>query len=211
MVMKKNDCYDWKSISIDKYYKIKHICEDDSLQNIERDIKIVSVVEDRDEQDVWNENLADIKDSFDKLKFLEKFEMPKIRSNRYVLDGKTYVVDTDPSHMTVAQYVDWQNFIKLDFEQGIDKLLSVFAIPEGHKYNDGYDVAEVHSAFRQHMPFCTAQALLNFILAKYITSTKDTVQCLAKDMKMKKKSKKMKRLQEMMDSYGSVLSEKFLK
>ena len=43
-------------------------------------------------------------------------------------------------NVTTAQYVDFTNYSK---SNDISKMLSVFMIPEGHKYNDGYDMLQV--------------------------------------------------------------------
>ena len=41
--------------------------------------------------------------------------------------------------MTVAQYLDFQQLVPEGFGNRPAEMLSVFLVPDGHNYNDGYD------------------------------------------------------------------------
>ena len=77
------------------------------------------------------------------------------------------VVIKDLSKINVAQYVDFQNFVKLPLREGMEKILSIFLIPEGCKYNDGYDIIDVQKEIRENISFRVAEGLLSFFIEKY--------------------------------------------
>lgn len=73
-----------------------------------------------------------------------KTEVPKNHIvNTATVNGRKYKVDALVGHISTAQYVDFTNYMKEDPEKNITKCLSVFFIPEGHKYNDSYDMLQV--------------------------------------------------------------------
>lgn len=89
-------------------------------------------------------------------------EMPDVKvQNSYEINGHKYVVKADIPSISTAQYIDYQNYMR---EQPIDlqKVISVFLIPEGHLYNDGYDMNEVWSDIND-MKIVDAKALGFFI------------------------------------------------
>ena len=74
------------------------------------------------------------------LDFLKEAIPSNIPPKKITVNGKKYYLDCLLGNITTAQYVDFTNHSKSD---DIAKMLSVFMIPEGHKYNDGYDIMEV--------------------------------------------------------------------
>lgn len=74
------------------------------------------------------------------IEFLQK----QIPNNLHVKDikvnGREYYFDGLLGNITTAQYIDFQNYQKNNDEY---KTFSVFIIPKGHKYNDGYDMERV--------------------------------------------------------------------
>lgn len=57
------------------------------------------------------------------------------------INNHKYKIDALVGHINTAQYIDFTNYMK--DENQFAKILSVFFIPEGHKYNDGYDMEQV--------------------------------------------------------------------
>ena len=91
-------------------------------------------------EDVLNLPLKDFNEKCKELQFLQK----EIPNNLHVKDikvnGREYYFDGLLGKITTAQYIDFQNYQKNNDEQ---KSFSVFIIPKGHKYNDGYDMEQV--------------------------------------------------------------------
>ena len=115
------------------------------------DIREASNIEDENErvyaimeavfgEDVLDLPLKDFNEKCKELQFLQK-EIPndlhvkdiKVNEREYYFDGLL-------GKITTAQYIDFQNYQKNEDEH---KAFSVFIIPKGHKYNDGYDMEQV--------------------------------------------------------------------
>lgn len=75
------------------------------------------------------------------LNFLKE-ELPTNRLVKSVtVNDRKYKIDALVGHINTAQYIDFVNHMK-DGNQ-FARVLSVFFIPDGHKYNDGYDMGQV--------------------------------------------------------------------
>lgn len=168
--MKKNkekNPFDWENISIDKYYEIKDILDDETDDDITKNVKMVAVITGKDEDEVWSMDMAEAGEYISRLQFLNKFEMPKNPNMKIKLPNYDLVVMKDVSRISVAQYVDFQNFVKLPLREGMEKILSIFLIPEGCKYNEGYDIIDLQKEIRENISFRVAEGLLSFFIEKY--------------------------------------------
>ena len=111
--------------------------------------------------------MAEAGEYISRLQFLNKFELPDNPNMKFNLPGYQLKVMKDVSKISVAQYVDFQNFVKLPLREGMEKILSIFLIPEGCKYNDGYDIIDVQKEIRENLSFRVAEGLLSFFIEKY--------------------------------------------
>ena len=115
------------------------------------DIREAANIEDESErvyaimEAVFGESVLDLdlKDFALKCKEIE-FLQKEIPNDLHVKDikvnGREYYFDGLLGNITTAQYIDFQNYQKNNDEY---KTFSVFIIPKGHKYNDGYDMDQV--------------------------------------------------------------------
>ena len=115
------------------------------------DIREASNIEDENErvyaimeavfgEDVLDLPLKDFNEKCKELQFLQK-EIPNdLHVKDIKVNGREYYFDGLLGKITTAQYIDFQNYQKNEDEQ---KSFSVFIIPKGHKYNDGYDMDQV--------------------------------------------------------------------
>ena len=208
--MKKNkekNQFDWENITIEKYYNIKDILDDETDDDITKNVKLVAVITGKDEDEVWSMDMAEAGEYISRLQFLNKFELPKNPNMKIKLPNYDLVVIKDLSKINVAQYVDFQNFVKLPLKEGMEKILSIFLIPEGCKYNDGYDIIDVQKEIRKNLSFRVAEGLLSFFMEKYGTLLiHSLVYCRrqvkkTKDQEMMEKFKKTeKEIQKKLDS-----------
>lgn len=161
------DPFDWENISIDKYYCIKDILDDEEDDDITKNVKLVAVMLDKDDQEVWDMDMGQVGDYISRLQFLGKFDMPKHPNMKIKLPGYDLTVIRDLTKINVAQYVDFQNFVKLPLRESMEKILSIFLIPDGCKYNDGYDIIDLQKVIRENLSFRVAEGLLGFFMEKY--------------------------------------------
>ena len=91
-------------------------------------------------EDVLDLPLKDFNEKCKELQFLQK-EIPNdLHVKDIKVNGREYYFDGLLGKITTAQYIDFQNYQKNNAEE---KVFSVFIIPKGHKYNDGYDMEQV--------------------------------------------------------------------
>ena len=87
----------------------------------------------------------------------------------YRLGDLVLVPTQDLTKITAAQYIDFQTLSQEGEEKTVE-LCSVFLIPKGHKYADGYDIADVQDAIRRHLSVQDVVTLAAFFLRKYAES-----------------------------------------
>ena len=91
-------------------------------------------------EDVLNLPLKDFNEKCKELSFLQKPIPNDLHVKNIKVNGREYYFDGLLGKITTAQYIDFQNYLKNEDEQ---KTFSVFIIPKGHSYNDGYDMEQV--------------------------------------------------------------------
>lgn len=125
----------------------------------------------------------------------EFFDKPiaeqKITSNGcYTINGTTYRLDINPQSFTTAQYIDFTNFAKEPSRYA--DMLSVVLIPDGHLYNDGYDMEKTKADIGA-MPVDNVLGIVSFFQEWSKASIKTILRFLTKQMKSKKTSRKTMR------------------
>ena len=197
--MKKNkekNPFDWENITIEKYYKIKDILDDEVDDDITKNVKLVAVMLNKDEQEVWDMDMAEAGNYISKLQFLNKFELPKNPNMKIKLPSYDLVVIKDLTKINVAQYVDFQNFVKMPMRESMEKILSIFLIPEGCSYNTGYDILDLQKEIRENMSFRVAEGLLSFFIEKYGRSLIHSLVYCRRQVKKTKDKEMMENLEK---------------
>lgn len=115
--------------------------------------------------------------------------------DKYTAGDMVLVPMLDFTQITVAQMMDF-SVLSVDPIENIEKLLAIFLIPKGKKYNDGYDLLEVQKAILK-MSFNELSPLLAFFL-KWFQGCRNHIQisCLEEVRKQTKLIQKLeKRIQ----------------
>lgn len=157
-----NKVRDWYSVSLGQFIQLQELVkiEDDTE-------RIVAIAELLWGPEVSELPLVEFNAYVRGLDFL-KTEMPHrdTAPKKLVLNGRKYYTDCLLGNISTAQYVDFTNHNNA--EATMDKVLSVFIIPEGHKYNDGYDMQEVINDIAS-MPVPTAASIAFFFGRQFST------------------------------------------
>lgn len=173
----------WNDITLKQFYEIKEIL------SVQDDWTILNLIDCIYNVDCQNLPIKELK-KFD-ISFIKE-PIPEVKVKKYyTLNGTKYSSNCDITKVTVAQFIDYQNYIKED-EVRLEKLLSVFFMPDGCKdYNTNYDIIKVQKDLLQ-LPIDVAQSIgfffgkqfkILFILFRY---------CLQKQVKKLKMDKKKK-------------------
>ena len=181
---------DWSNITLKEFYKIQEIIEVqdewtmynllDYLYDIDSAEMPVSKVK-QYSLGFLNENIDDID--------ISKFNDPK------------YDTNLDLTKVTVAQFVDYNNYIKE--KNNFEKILSVFIVPKGHTYNDGYDLKEVQEDIL-NWPFAVTKKIAFFFIRQLQTFVTLFLHYLKDEVKGTNKEKE---IQQILDKTNLMLSE----
>lgn len=186
----------WSKVTISKYKEIKAVI-DNGGSEVEMNVELLSVLTDLETDELLDMPLVRFNNLLQGTGFLYE-EMPKrMVSTRYVLGGVVFDVMLNIEQMTAAQFIDYQTYIK-ESEKYLVELLSIFLIPKGHKYCDGYDVVEMQKVISDNLCIVDAGALTFFFSEWYKSLLKATIHCLTKKMKKLMKKEKNREMVEKM-------------
>lgn len=122
----------WEDVTTQQYLEITEIQQrNDTDYNKLLDITAVLNNIDVDEITITN-----FKDYAENIKFIsEDMPLAEIKD-----EYDSYTLHKDLTSMSMKQYIDFNNYAKTNDYVGV---LSVFLIPKGKQYNEGYDIEEV--------------------------------------------------------------------
>lgn len=191
---------DWKNISLKQYYTIKELLEQPDDYTTYNIIDLLYSV------DSVNLPLTELKKYSCALEFLNK-EVPVVNIKpQYKINGVTYNSNFNLTQVTAAQFIDYQNYIGTEH---FEDYLSVFFIPEGHKYNDGYDIEQVKKDLLE-LDFPTVKSISFFLILQLEKLLISFLSYLKKDLrKMKMEKEKRKEIEELIDKLEKTNLELF--
>lgn len=162
----------WNEVSISLYYKILDIIEDADLSAVEKDLAVCALLCDVPEEEVYNLSVSEANDLISKIQWLSSFEFShKFKGGTIKIEDQEYTVDVDLQHMSIAQYIDFQNFYKPeDLRLYYGNLLACFIIPKGKKYGEGYDASKLAESLRENISIAKANEILFFFLKDCLLS-----------------------------------------
>lgn len=181
---------DWKDVSINLFYQIKKIMDAD-LEETDRKIKLLALLMDETEEEFSGRKIGEVQELAEQLNFMQKD--PFIKTNdvkTLFINGAEYELRTKLEDYSVAQYVDFQNYIK-EGQNNLARMLSTVIIPIGKKYNDGYDIEEVIQNIGDNLSIAHANYIMFFFTKKLVSSIKVTQGSLVWLKKMMNWNKKM--------------------
>ena len=182
----------YRDLPIGLYLEICDIDRREDLEDINKQVSIISVLTGMAEEDIYNLPLEEYRQLAAKSQYLRHpYEGEILTAKNYIVGKFTLVPMEDYRKITTAQYIDFQTFAK-DEERNIVEILSCMLIPKGKKYNQDYDVLEVQKALREHLCVADALSLLAFFFVQYRQSIKDSL-TYSREMAMRLRDPEKKR------------------
>ena len=150
----------WRDLPLGTYLDILEIQRTET-DELTRQAAVVAALTGMDAADVLQLPLAEYKRLRAASEFLGQECPDDLLRTASIYDCPpfTLVPVEDFDKLTVAQYVDFQTFAK-DPDRHFPELLSVFLVPEGKRYCEGYDPKAVQHAIRGWMNVADALGLL---------------------------------------------------
>lgn len=148
----------WSDITLKQFYQIKEML---SIEDEWTALNLIDCIYNIDSQALAINELK----KYD-ITFLNQ-PIPEVKLQKYyTINGVKYNSNFDLTKVTVAQFIDYQNYLKED-EVRLEKLLSVFFMPDGCKdYNSGYDIIKVQEDLLE-LPIDIAQSI-GFFFARQL-------------------------------------------
>lgn len=185
----------WKDITINVYQKLQNLNlnrSSDIIDEIDDNVKILSILCDVDEDTIADLEVSEYKTLVSQCAFLN--EMPKVNiKDEYWINDKLYQVQYGVQNMTMAQYIDYQTYLK-DSSKYTKEMVSCFVFPKGKKYGEDYDLNETIEDIGNYFSIVDALSVCFFFTMLFRSLTTATLGCLIK--KMKRGKKKMNKEQQ---------------
>ena len=191
------DKFNWNNISINQYYSILDILEDESLDGFNKNINICAVLTGESPEYFKLLSIEEASIYFSKLNFLNAPPRITTPPNTYNItyQGQPLKLKLcDIEHLTVSQFVDWNTLVSSISDPSnikslrdiIGNLLSIFLVPEDKQYSTGYDIEYLQEILLDQISFGTAQSILNFLLTKYLRLLNRSLRYLVREEKKRK-------------------------
>ena len=181
----------WKDINIKTFKKINEIVKDTNLTDVEKEISLISIIFNLDEDDLYDMDLKTLKTYSDKIAFIEEFQPDYGKCPKIERIGDIEIsVDYNLSHFTVAQYIDFMANIQSK-ERDTARLLACILIPKGKKYNTDYDLEAFINQIEINLNIYDAESMLFFYIIESLRLLKRSHKVLMMKAMAKKMIKKM--------------------
>ena len=166
----------WKDISIKDYKEIVEISRRELDSDLEKDIALAALLYDTPERDLYDLSVGEMKQVLMSIAWIkEPFTFNYKWSAKHLnINGKKCRMYQSIEELTVAQYMDFQTFWEdRDNRQG--SVLACFIVPEGHKYNEGYDATEFAEELESTLSIQDWNSIAFFLLKNWLVSIRASI------------------------------------
>lgn len=193
---------EWKDITLRQFNKIQELLE---VEDEYTSLNILDYLFEIDSADLPLSEFGKYRNS---LKFLSE-SIPNVEIEKeYTINGRTYTSSFDLTVVTTAQFIDYNNYCKEE-KKDYAKLLSVFFIPKGHNYNDGYNMREVQEDL-QDLNIAVVQSAAFFMTRQFQIFASLFLHYLTETLKKEKmNTEKKKQIIEILEQADLANSELF--
>ena len=164
----------WYDVTLYQFEKLQDLIK---IENEEE--RMFAIAELLLGEEVTNLPISEFVNATKRLSFLTEEIETKTPPKNLELNGRKYTVDCLLGRISTAQYIDFQNHLK---ENDVAVTLSVFIIPKGHKYNDGYDMLQVIDDIKS-IPIPIVNSLSFFFSRQFKESMRIFQSYLTKEIK----------------------------
>ena len=196
----------WEDITINDYKEILNITQKELDSDLEKSISILAILCECTEDELYSMNANKLYKLLSEIEWTKQpYKFNHNWSSKYItINGIKYDVVVDINKFSVAQYADLQ--VYWDKRDDIDymaKLLTLFIIPNGKTYNNGYDIVQLANIIEDNVSindfnsicFFFLKSCLIFIKASLLFSNWQMMKLIMKE-KDKEKKKQLKEIQK---------------
>ena len=175
-----------------KWFEISEILVSEDA-DIDKQIDMICVLGDYERDYVEGLKIEDYSKLVQKTKFILEQPKTSLPEKTYTLGEFKLEPMLNAKDMNVAQYTDYSTYLQLnDIQERMVGLISVFLIPKGKKYNDGYSIEKVKELILTELTVDKAMSLSAFFLDYTKAWLKGMQTCLAKRLRKMKLTKEQR-------------------
>lgn len=153
----------YNDLKIGKYLEILDTCKVGG-DELDTQVKLIAALSGKTEAEILNMPITEYSAMARSASFLSRApELPEKPAKVYEVGGFRLVPVMDAGKITAAQYIDFQTLAKQK-DGKVVEILSCLLVPEGKRYNEGYDIADVQKAIREEMSVADAMGTYAFFL-----------------------------------------------
>lgn len=194
----------WKQITLKQWKQLEEVSNKEYEDDILKTADIISAVYNIDNP--MDLTPREFSKYVEELSFLTE-EIPETKlCNTYTINGTKYNFKGNVYEINTAQFFDYRKYSTKD-QIDYAECLSVFMIPDGHTYNDGYDMDKTIKDI-ETLPITDVMKLYKFFRSALYLSLHLTQNYLLKTLKQTKIPKQKiqeieKKLKEMEEISGT--------
>lgn len=191
----------WNDISLSQFYGVQDLLAETDDYTTFNLLDLLYGI------DSANMKLTELSQYNNALNFLDE-NVPTVNlKDKYEINGTVYNSNFNLTVVTAAQFIDYQNYIKTN---KFEDFLSVFFIPDGHTYNDGYDMNKVKEDLLS-LDFPTVKSITFFFTLQFEAFVTHFLSSLTKSVKkMKLPKEQEKKILDQIKETDLISLESFL-
>lgn len=173
----------WKDITIKDYQDIVQISKRELATELEKDIAVAAVLYGKSEKEMYDLDVTTLKRMLGEMAWIKqpfKFNT-RWHLKTLVINGKKCRMYQSVEELSVAQYMDFQNYWEKR-EENMGAVLACFIVPEGCKYNEGYDVVQFAQELERTLSIEEWNAIAFFLLRNWLHSIRASIRYSAWEM-----------------------------
>lgn len=155
----------YDELNVGQYLELLAVEKTEGLEDIDKQVKMVSILSGLSEDELLHMEIGKYTMLARAADFLSEAPEDAAIKDKYEAGGMTLVPCKDFRKLETGQYIDFKAYAT-DIEKYFVEFISVLLIPEGHRYGEGYDIAEVQAAVKA-MPVPEAMGVIAFFFASY--------------------------------------------
>lgn len=172
----------WNEMPLGLWIKEQEILADKETDAIDKNVQLVALMYDMPEEEAYNTELNEFSHMLDTIGWLgTEPKVPQV-SPQYNINGKVYNVSLNPNKITTAQYIDFKSF-NIDDPHNIPMALAVIMVPDGHNYNEGYELEDVKNDIMEYLRVPHALSIVRFFFQYYKALTQNSLRSLIQILK----------------------------
>lgn len=186
----------WDSLSWKEYEQLEQILNTDIPADY-KTVHVIALLSGLTIEEVERIPVNQFNKILPALEFLKTEPETHYHQFEYTINGREYDFKGKLQEITTAQYIDYRAYISEE-DKDIVKLMSVFLIPKGHEYNDGYDMEQVINDINDMcwLDLRAAAFFFRIQLAAYILILKSSLEKTLKATKKNKTPQEKKQIQK---------------